>query len=299
MMSNSNATRINNFFILGFPGLLSENEGPVSALLLFIYASIVAGNILIIAIVTSERSLHKPTYLIFCHLASTDLIYGTVILPKIISKYWFGDGLISYYECFTQMYFVHFLGATHSFILMVMALDRFVAICAPFRYPRVITNTSITALCAVSWLVPITWMVGVVCHALTLFYCGPNEIQLCYCDHITITRLACESARSVQIVAFILAMISLLLPLAFIFFSYCSIIVAVVKMSSSDGRTKTLSTCTPQLFITCLYYMPRCFVYLANNVGFTFSDPVQIIVIMMYSVLPAAVIYIYIYIFRI
>uniref|UniRef100_A0A8C5FAD0 G-protein coupled receptors family 1 profile domain-containing protein n=1 Tax=Gadus morhua TaxID=8049 RepID=A0A8C5FAD0_GADMO len=288
-MSHSNATRINNFYILGFPGLLAENEGPVSALLFLIYAFIVAGNILIITIVSLERSLHKPTYLIFCHLAFTDLVYGTVILPKIISKYWFDNGLISYYGCFTQMYFVHFLGATHSFILMVMALDRFVAICAPFHYPRFITNTTITALCAISWFVPIAWMVGVVCHALTLLYCGPNEIQLCYCDHITITRLACESARAVQIVAFILAMISLLLPLAFIFFSYVFIIVAVVKMSSSDGRTKALSTCTPQLFITCLYYMPRCFVYLANNVGFTFSDPVRIIVIMMYSVLPAAV----------
>ena len=29
--------------------------------------------------------------------------------------------------------------------------------------------------------------------------------------------------------------------------------------------------------------------YLANNVGFTFSDPIRIIVIMMYSILPAAV----------
>lgn len=288
-MFDTNVTRIKHFFILGFPGLSSEYYGPVSALLFIIFLAIAVGNIFILVFVKCERSLHKPTYLIFCHLALTDLVFGTVTLPKIISKYWFDDSFISFYGCFAQMYFVHFIGAAHSFILMVMALDRFIAICAPLRYTVLFTNNTVSVLCGISWFMPLSWMVGIVLDALTLPFCNSNIIVQCYCDHIAITMLGCENVQEVQVVAFGLAMFSLLVPLGFIIFSYFIIIVAVMRMSSSESRIKSLSTCTPQLLITFLYYMPRCFVYLANNVGFTFSGPVRIVVVMLYSLLPAAV----------
>ena len=288
-MLYTNVTRIKDFFIVGFPGLSLDLYKPVSALLFILYLAIVGGNIFILVFVKCERALHKPTYLIFCHLALTDLAFGTVTLPKIISKYWFDDGIISFYSCFAQMYFVHALGAAHSFILMVMALDRFIAVCAPLRYTTLLTNTKVSVLCGISWLMPVSWMVGVVFDALTLPFCNSNMITQCYCDHIAITMLGCENVREVQLIAFGLAMFSLMVPLGFIVFSYFVIIVAVARISSSEGRVRTLSTCTPQLIITLLYYMPRCFVYLANNVGFTFSVPVRIVVVMLYSLLPAAV----------
>ncbi|KAM6987518.1 olfactory receptor 52E8-like [Tautogolabrus adspersus] len=288
-MLYTNVTSINNFFIIGFPGLSLEHYGLVSSLLFVLFLAIAVGNMFLLVYIKYERSLHKPTYLIFCHLALTDLAFGTVTLPKIISKYWFDDSIISFYGCFAQMYFVHFLGAAHSFILMVMALDRSIAICAPLRYTALFTNNMVSVLCVIAWLLPISWMVGVVLDALSLPFCNSNIIVQCYCDHIAITILGCENVREVQIVAFGLAMFSLLVPLGFIIFSYFVIIVAVMRISSAEGRIKTLSTCTPQLLITFLYYMPRCFVYLANNLGFTFSVPVRIVVVMLYSMLPAAV----------
>uniref|UniRef100_A0A8C9YCY7 G-protein coupled receptors family 1 profile domain-containing protein n=1 Tax=Sander lucioperca TaxID=283035 RepID=A0A8C9YCY7_SANLU len=286
----TNFTTMRSFLILGFPGLLPQYYGPVSALLFFVYLAIAIGNIFILAFVVYEKSLHKPTYLIFCHLALTDLMFGTVTLPKIISKYWFDDSIISFYGCFVQMYFVHFLGASHSFILMVMALDRFVAICAPLRYTALFTNNTVSVLCGISWILPMSWMVGIVLDTLRLPYCNSNIITHCFCDHIAITVLGCENVREVQVVAFGMAMFSLMLPLGFITFSYFVIIVAVMRMTSSNSsRMTALSTCSPQILITFLYFMPRCFVYLANFVGFTFSVPVRIVVVMLYSILPAAI----------
>ncbi|XP_060929623.1 olfactory receptor 52E8-like [Limanda limanda] len=288
-MFDTNVTRITDFFIIGFPGLSLDLYKPVSALLFVLYLAIVAGNVFILVFVKCEQALHKPTYLIFCHLALTDLAFGTVTLPKIISKYWFDDSIISFYSCFAQMYFVHALGAVHSFILMVMALDRFIAVCAPLRYTTLLTNSKVSVLCGISWLMPVSWMVGLVFDALTLPFCNSNIITHCYCDHIAITTLGCENVREVQLIAFGLAMFSLMVPLGFIVFTYFVIIVAVARISSPESRVRTMSTCTPQLIITLLYYMPRCFVYLANNVGFTFSVPVRIVVVMLYSLLPAAV----------
>ncbi|KAM4567001.1 olfactory receptor 52E8-like [Odontesthes bonariensis] len=289
-MINSNITRMRSFFILGFPGLSPQYYGLVSAVLLFIYLSIAVGNIFIFTFVICEKSLQKPTYLVFCHLALNDLTFGTVTLPKIIAKYWFGDSTISFYGCFTQMFFVHYLGSAMSFILSVMALDRFVAICIPLRYPALITNNIISVLCGLAWFIPVSFMVTIVFQALTLPYCKSNIIVQCYCDHISITNQACgDYVKIVKVTTLCFAMICLLLPLAFILFSYISIIVVIMKISNTAGRKRMLSTCTPQIFITCLFYLPRCFVYVANTVGFSFSLDIHILLILLYSLLPAAV----------
>lgn len=285
----SNFTRMRSFLILGFPGLSPQYYGLVSAMLFFIYVAIAVGNVFILTFVIYEKSLQKPTYLVFCHLALNDLTFGTVTLPKIISKYWFGDGIISFYGCFIQMFFVHYLGSVTSFILLVMALDRFIAICVPLRYPVLITNNIISVLCGFAWLIPLPLMVAVVLHVLTLPFCKSNVIAQCYCDHISITSQACgENVKIVAVTTLCLAMFCLLLPLAFILFSYVSIFVIILRMSNATGRKKTLSTCTPQIFITSLFYLPRCFVYVANTVGFSFSLDLRIFLILLYSLLPAA-----------
>ncbi|XP_075956958.1 olfactory receptor 2AT4-like [Anarhichas minor] len=286
----ANFTGMRSFLILGFPGLSSKYYGPVSALLFFFYLAIAIGNIFILTFVVQVKSLQKPTYLVFCHLALNDLTFGTLTLPKIISKFWFGDSIISFNGCFTQMFFVHYLGSVTSFMLLVMALDRFIAICIPLRYPVLISNNNISVLCGFAWFIPLPLMLTIVIHALTLPFCKSNVIAQCYCDHISITSQACgENVKIVQVTALCMAMFCLLLPLAFILFSYISIFVVILKMSNAAGRRRTLSTCTPQLFITCLFYLPRCFVYVANTVRFSFSLDVRILLILLYSLFPAAV----------
>lgn len=285
----SNVTGMKSFLILGFPGLSPQNYGPVSALLFFIYLAIAVGNIFILSFVAYEKSLQKPTYLVFCHLALNDLTFGTLTLPKIIARYWFDNGIISFHGCFTQMFFVHYLGSAMSFLLLVMALDRFIAVCIPLRYASLITNNIISVLCGFAWFIPLPLMVAIVFHALTLSFCKSNVIAQCYCDHISITSQACgEDVRAVVVTSLCVAMFCLLLPLAFILFSYISIIVVILKMSHAAGRKRTLSTCTPQIFITCLFYLPRCFVYVASAVGFSFSLDVRIVLILLYSLIPAA-----------
>ncbi|XP_044058899.1 olfactory receptor 52B2-like [Siniperca chuatsi] len=289
-MKHTNITTIKDFIITGFPGLPPEYYGPVSVLLLLIFLTIMVGNAFILAVIMYERTLHKPTYLIFFHLAMTDMAFGIVTLPKIIAIYWWNDTISSFGACFTQMYFVHSLGAIHSLILLIMALDRFVAIWFPFQYPAVITNKAVSIACSLCWVVTFIRMLGIVLHALTLPFCNLNIITQCYCDHISITQLGCgENVAYVKNVSLVNALVNLLVPLTFIIFSYFSIIIAVLKMSHTERRHKVLSTCAPQIFITCLYYVPRCFVYLADNLGFSLSTDARIVVTMMYSLIPAVV----------
>lgn len=292
-MTTSNATTVTEFIILGFPGLDPKYDGLVATVLFLLYLIILGGNLFILVFVCCERTLYKATYFIFCHLAANDLLFGTVTLPKMISRYWLGDRRIPFAACFAQMYFVHSLGAIHSLLLLIMALDRFIAICVPLRYAILMTTRAVTVACALSWVLTFVRMSGVLAHALTLSYCSSNIIMQCYCDHLSITNLGCglDEVRFVKTVAVGNAMFSLLLPLTFIVFSYISIIlVAMLKLTrTTEGRYKTLSTCTPQIFITCLYYLPRCFVYISNYLGYSFGVDFRISLVLLYSLLPAAV----------
>ncbi|XP_041851183.1 olfactory receptor 52Z1-like [Melanotaenia boesemani] len=290
MMKYTNVTNIKDFIIIGFPGLLPEYYVTVSIVLLLVFLAIVVGNAFVLTVIISERTLHKPTYMIFLYLAIGDFLFGTVTLPKIIARYWWNDVTISFGACFTQMYFVHSLGASQSAILFIMSLDRFVAILFPYRYPVLFTNKVATIFCGLCWALTFIRMMGLVLHALTLPYCDQNVITQCYCDHNSITKLGCgDDVKYVKYVALANSMFSLMVPLSFIILSYFSIIVAALKISQTGKRYKLLSTCTPQIFITCLYYVPRCFVYLSDNLGFKYSVDGRIILAMTYSLIPSAV----------
>ncbi|XP_033833382.2 olfactory receptor 52Z1P-like [Periophthalmus magnuspinnatus] len=288
----SNGTNLKHFVMVGFPGLSSVYFGPVSVLLLFVFLAIIVGNAFTVAVIYLIKSLHKPTYIIFVNLAMTDIIFAIVTLPKVISRYWWDDTLTLFGTCFTQMYFVHSMGSITSLILLLMALDRFIAVWFPLRYPTVVNNRSISIACFLCWCLTFIRMVGVVSHALTLPYCGihGNIIPHCYCDHLSITQLGCgNEVKYVKVVSLGIALFGLLMPLAFIIFSYFSVIVAVIKMSQAESRYRVLSTCAPQIFITCLYYVPRCFVYIAHNLGLKIGQEIQVVIVMLYSFVPAIV----------
>ncbi|KAM9359593.1 olfactory receptor 2AT4-like [Symphorus nematophorus] len=285
-MPEGNQSIVTEFILTGFPGLHPEYQGLVSAVLFFVYFFTLTGNVTIFFLFATDCSLHKPMYYIILNLCACDILFSTTTLPKIISKYWFQSGAISFTACFVQMFFVHYLGSVNSFILFLMALDRYLAICHPLRYPVVFKNSTIHILSITAWIVAMAAPLMLVIRAYPLPYCASNIINHCYCDHIGITVLACTDRGPYARPAFSLAMVTLLVPLAFIIFSYCSIIRTILKMANVQGRQKTMSTCSTQLIIISLYYLPRCFVYLASVVGIKFSAHARIVIIMLYSLCP-------------
>ncbi|XP_055052831.2 olfactory receptor 2AT4 [Misgurnus anguillicaudatus] len=287
-----NITFIKDFVISGFPGLQSRYYGIVSAVLFFVYVCTLMGNAVFMTLFVLSKSLQKPVYYCIVNLAVCDVLFSTTALPKIISRYWFEDGFVSFLGCFIQMFFVHYFGAVTARLLSVMAIDRYAAICFPLRYHSIMTDRNVFILIFGCWILGLIGPLMMVIRAYPLPYCAGNTIVHCYCDHIAIIALACTTREDYVQPAFINSMIVLLGSLAIIVFSYCAIIVAVLRISSAQGRLKTFSTCSPQLIIIALFFLPRCFYYasyylnIVFNINIKFSADVQVVIIVLYSLLP-------------
>ncbi|XP_046718406.1 olfactory receptor 2AT4-like [Silurus meridionalis] len=285
-MSDRNVTFVKDFFIVGFPGLHPNYYVFISAIMLLVYVFTLIGNGIFLLLFTTNKNLHKPMYFIYTSLVLSDVLFSTCTLPKIIARYWFQDGNISFGACFLQMYLVHYFGTVNAYVLALMAIDRYIAICYPFRYYTLMSNRNIVIFSLVVWIFAHLNILIMVVRAYPLPYCGSNTILHCYCDHVSITRLACTDRTPYSVPAFVYAMVVLLGSLAIILFSYFFIILAVLKISSAQGKLKVFSTCSSQLIIIALFFLPRCFYYLAANIGITFNADLQIAIIMLYSLLP-------------
>ena len=134
-MSASSASNINSsiFIFTGFPGL--EQYYPwFSVPFSLIYAVVFLGNCLVLHVVHTEPSLHKPVFYFLAMLALTDLFMGLSTVYTVLGTMWGLSQEIGLDACVSQTYFVHGLSFMESGVLLAMAFDRFIAICNPLRY---------------------------------------------------------------------------------------------------------------------------------------------------------------------
>uniref|UniRef100_A0A8B9X4G0 G-protein coupled receptors family 1 profile domain-containing protein n=1 Tax=Bos mutus grunniens TaxID=30521 RepID=A0A8B9X4G0_BOSMU len=122
-------------------------------------------------------------YYFLRHLSFVDLCYSTVVTPKLLENLIVEDRTISFTGCIMQFFFACIFVVTETFLLAVMAYDRFVAICNPLLYTAVMSQKLCSLLmpstggrhkafstCA-SHLTTIT-----IFHGTILFlYCVPNS----------------------------------------------------------------------------------------------------------------------------
>uniref|UniRef100_A0A674CA18 Olfactory receptor 10A4-like n=1 Tax=Salmo trutta TaxID=8032 RepID=A0A674CA18_SALTR len=279
-----NYTRVSEFVIVGFPGLHPSLYQLVAWFFFFIYVITVVGNFLLVVLFALERSLQKPMYIIMLSLALSDIGFCTVALPKVIARYWWDDAGISFYTCLIQKQFIHYFGALTSLIMLSMAMDKYLAICYPLRYNELMTNRTMSLLTALSWMSAMISPAITTIQSSQMPFCGQPINQP---TNHSLNRLSCADISSQSRLSFSLAMVVLFLPFGFIVFSYVNIIVTVMRMANAQVRIlETFSTCSSQLCIISLYYVPRCCVYTSSVINFSISQDFVIGLTLLKSLLP-------------
>ncbi|CAD7672943.1 unnamed protein product [Nyctereutes procyonoides] len=254
------------FHLLGIPGL--EDQHLWISIPFFIsYIIALLGNSLLICIILMKRSLHEPMYLFLCMLAGADIVLSTCTVPQALAIFWFHAGEISLDRCITQLFFIHTTFISESAILLVMAFDRYIAICYPLRYTTILTGALIGKIGVTILLRSYGTIFPIIFLLKRLTFCQNNIIPHTYCEHIGLAKYACNDIYANIWYGFSILMLTVVLDVVLIFVSYVIILRAVFCIPSRDARHKALNTCGSHVCIIILFYGPGIFTILTQRFG--------------------------------
>ncbi|KAM4547145.1 olfactory receptor 8G17-like [Fundulus diaphanus] len=247
-----------NSFMLQIEGLNVEETSvfPVFFLLLFSYLYIMIANIGIVVLIIIDRSLHQPMYLLFCNLPFNDILGNCVMLPRVLMDILQppSERLISYYECVVQAFFSHIFGTASHTVLMIMAFDRYVAICNPLRYSAIMSTRMVLKLTVSAWGVTFV-LVGILLGLTVRLNRCRSLIANTYCDNASLFKLSCESVVINNIYGLTFTVVLLTASIGSIVFTYTRITVVCLTSRNKSLNSKALKTCSTHLFVYMIMFV--------------------------------------------
>ncbi len=122
-------------------------------LLLSFCLATVAGNLLVVAAVLRERSLHSATNYFVTSLAVADCLVGLVVMPFSAVLEAMGGRWVFGPDCCDAWHSLDVLASTASILnLCVISLDRYWAITNPITYPCKMTDARASLLILLVWV---------------------------------------------------------------------------------------------------------------------------------------------------
>lgn len=259
-MAPGNVSSVTEFILLGLTQQ-PELQLPLFFIFLGTYVVTMVGNIGLIILIGLNPHLHTPMYYFLFNLSFVDLCYSSVITPKMLMTF-VNRNIISYAECMAQLYFFSFFVIDECYILTSMAYDRYVAICKPLLYKVSMSHQVCLMLTVGAYVMG---LVGAVAHTgcmLRLSFCDGNIINHYMCDIPPLLQLSCTSTYITELVVFIVVGINVIVPSLTISISYTLILSSVLRIRSTEGRSKAFSTCSSHITVVSLFFGSSAFMYL-------------------------------------
>ena len=263
-MKPGNQTHVLEFSLLGF-FQDSENQHILFELFLSMFVVTVLGNLLIILAISSDSHLHTPMYFFLSNLSFADVCFTSTTVPKMLVNIQTQSKSISYADCITQMYFFMVFGGMDTFLLTVMAYDRFVAICHPLHYTIIMNPCLCGLLVLVSWFISLSYSLILSLLMLRLSFCTNWVIPHFYCELAQVLTLACSDTLISYILLYVVIGFLGIVPFSGILFSYIRIVSSILRIPSAHGKCKAFSTCASHLSVVSLFYGTGLGVYLSSD----------------------------------
>ncbi|KAM8903308.1 olfactory receptor 13C4-like [Spinachia spinachia] len=214
-------------------------------LTLMLYIVIVVVNVCVIVVICMNRSLHEPMYLFLCSLFVNELFGSTGLFPFLMVQILSDVHTVAAPLCFLQIFCLFTYANIEFSNLAVMAYDRYLAICCPLQYNTRMTFNKVVTFISVIWFYSFVRCIINISLNMRLTFCG-NIINSLYCHNYLVVRLACSDTQVNNIYGLFAVVLTILVPLVPILFSYVRIL-KVCFSGSKQSRQKAVSTCSPHL----------------------------------------------------
>ncbi|XP_061595130.1 olfactory receptor 4E1-like [Cololabis saira] len=281
--------------ILQIEGLKVTPQSSLVAfiLLLFIYVFIMVSNISLVVLIVMERSLHQPMYLLFCNMSINDVFGSTTIVPHLLSDIWTPTSKrhIHYISCAVQAFCAHLHASVVHTVLMIMAYDRYMAVCNPLHYSIIMTSRMVAGLSAWAWLVCLIMVAILIGLSVRLSRCR-RVILNPFCDNASLFKLSCESILANNIYGLTYTVVLLGSSLGSVVITYLRIIVVSLSSQRRSLNGRALQTCVTHLTLYIIMFVSGSIIIVLHRFP-DLSDNRKLASIMFHVVPPAMNVIIY------
>lgn len=204
--------------------------GVVTSLTILIVLT-VAGNCLVIAAIGKKRRLRSSAGLLILSLATADLLVGVLILPfsaahELMGFYWpFGA-----IPCQLWLSVDIWLCTASIYNLVVISIDRYIAIIKPLNYPLIVTKNRAK-------------MIVLAVYALSFAICLPSFIMN-WPNADAADRCSCSPMGQTPLYIIYSSSGSFFIPMAIVVFVYLRIYCAALRATQSIVSGHLASTAT-------------------------------------------------------
>uniref|UniRef100_G3U9C0 Olfactory receptor n=1 Tax=Loxodonta africana TaxID=9785 RepID=G3U9C0_LOXAF len=273
-----NRSSVKEFILLG---LTDDPELNILIFhfLFFTYTLSITGNLTIIALTLIDPCLKTPMYFFLRNFSFLEISFTTVCIPRFLVSIITGNVIISYNSCMAQMFFFILLGSIEFFLLTVMSYDRYVAICKPLHYTTIMNSRVCIQLVISSWLAGFLFIFPPVILGLQLDFCDSNIIDHFTCDSSPMLLISCTDTAFLELLGFLLAVVTLVVTLTFVILSYALILRTILRIPSAEQRKKAFSTCSSHMIVVSISYGSCIFMYVKTSAkeGVAFTKGIAVL----------------------
>ncbi|XP_026502114.1 olfactory receptor 14A16-like, partial [Terrapene carolina triunguis] len=223
-------------------------------------------------------------YFFLMNLSILDIGSISVPVPKSMANSLMNTRSISYSGCVTQVFFFIFFAVTEYSILTIMAYDRYIAICQPLHYERVMNRRACIQMAASAWISIFVYTALHTGNTFAMSFCGGNMVDQFFCEIPQLLKLACSDSYLRETGVIVFSTCLAFSCFVFIVVSYVQIFTTVLRIPSEQGRHKALSTCLPHLTVVSLFFFTIDFAYLKPTSSST--SVLDLMMAVLYSVMP-------------